>query len=988
MLRKSHLFLLFGLGIAACRTADENAPEGFQVEKGFQLERVAAEPLIKDPVDLAFDENGVAYVLEMPGYPFEDQSSRVVRLWDLNDDHTYDSSSVYAENLQLASSIMPYRQGLLVAAPPYLLFVKDNDGDHRAEAVDTLMGGFSTGNLQHNYNGLTFGTDNHIYAVNGGNSGAPFWWPDSSRRLNIRGNDFRFTLRESEGEVLPGQMELVGASSHGFELAMDPAGRLFETHNMEHISHLVFPDRYRKGTRLLKDQGLDNISDHEEMGTARIYPIGEQESRVNHPEQSGYFSGGCGVCFYDGGAFGPEYDNTIWVADVVLNLLHVDKLQSDGATLKASRVLEGRDVLASEDRSFRPVNMTVGPDGALYVLDFHRKVIEHPEWIPDDIEKTLDLESGKDKGRIYRLSRKGTTGTFSPDQLADDLGRVNALFNPNQWVARTAQRLLVESDQLTDIQLNKLNELISKFISDSDRWPAALRALWTLHHHNRLGPDHALRALQSQVPSVRENGLMLSERSLDIQPALVETAIILLADPDQRVRMQAALSLSLLGDQSFAEHRTALFDALAGCAKLEADEWTVSGLTLASRRDPAAMFRKVAESEESASRNQFLTALALVACADEKQVVSIMKQLGAERFPASLQKSIIRQLLANLQEVGDKSQWLPMIAAVEAQGDTEVISSLAALRKKWALPPSDLFLALSRDAVAKLSKTDLPDTIRQQQLGVVALLPFRQTAEALYSCLNNTEPIALQEGALRILADQNDAEVGRRLVQQWPDLGPQARKWASDLLLYKHIHHDALLTGLEKKVINIGEMNFDLERRRELLWWTDDMTTRRRAEALFSDSGVSTRKEAFETASAALKLTGDAAQGSSVFANVCGNCHRFNEVGQEVGPVLTEIGRKSKEAILHEIVDPNSAVDPRYINHRVDTREGKVYTGIVAKETDQYVTLRRMGGEEITVYKKDITRFTSLGTSLMMEGLETSMSNQQMADLLAYLTRI
>lgn len=261
-----------------------------------------------------------------------------------------------------------------MAAPPYLLFVHDDDQNYVPEKVDTLMGGFSTGNLQHNYNGLTLGLDNWIYAANGGNDGSPYWWNDTTTRMDLRGQDFRFDLETKT-------LERLGESSGGFGLTMDEYGRVFETHNMEHVSHLVFPDRYINGKPLLVDNTLENISDHEENGTARIYPIGEQESRVNHPEQSGYFSGSCGIMYYGGGAFGPEYNNTVWVADVVLNLVHVDKLKPNGTSFTASRVLEKRDFLASTDRSFRPVNMSVGPDGNIYLVDMYRKVIEHPEWI-------------------------------------------------------------------------------------------------------------------------------------------------------------------------------------------------------------------------------------------------------------------------------------------------------------------------------------------------------------------------------------------------------------------------------------------------------------------------------------------------------------------------------------------------------------------------------------------------------------------------------
>ncbi|TAE55937.1 MAG: dehydrogenase, partial [Bacteroidetes bacterium] len=159
------MFALVILALFSCNRPPETPP-GFQIEQGFSLALVASEPLIEDPVDLAFTERGEALVLEMPGYPFEDKQSRILLLKDTDSDGIYDERAVYAENLQLASSLLPYKEGVLVAAPPYLLYVKDSNRDQKADAVDTLMGGFAAENLQHNFNGLTYGLDNWIYAVN------------------------------------------------------------------------------------------------------------------------------------------------------------------------------------------------------------------------------------------------------------------------------------------------------------------------------------------------------------------------------------------------------------------------------------------------------------------------------------------------------------------------------------------------------------------------------------------------------------------------------------------------------------------------------------------------------------------------------------------------------------------------------------------------------------------------------------------------------
>ncbi|HTF31016.1 MAG TPA: PVC-type heme-binding CxxCH protein, partial [Flavitalea sp.] len=380
--------------LASC-SQKQSTPSEFQIEPGFTFELVAREPLIESPVDFEFNEAGDAMVVTMPGYASSDKPSSILILKDNNKDGVYDDKIVFTDKLRLATSILPYKDGVLVTDAPFLLFLRDTDKDYKADAIDTLMGGLLTSALSHRFNGLTYGLDNWIYVANGGNGGKPYWWGDTSAVIDLRGQDFRFNFDKKI-------IERIGHTSGGFGLGINTWGHLFETHNLNHVSHLVFPQRYMESVKLPMDHSLLNISDHEVNGLSRIYPIGEQVTRVNHPEQSGFFSGSCGVTYYEGGEFGPEYEQTVWVADVVLNLIHVDKIKPKGASFVASRLFEKKEFMASTDRSFRPVNMTIGPDGSLYVVDMHRGVIEEPEWIPDEIEKNLDLNAGKGQGRLYK----------------------------------------------------------------------------------------------------------------------------------------------------------------------------------------------------------------------------------------------------------------------------------------------------------------------------------------------------------------------------------------------------------------------------------------------------------------------------------------------------------------------------------------------------------------------------------------------------------
>ena len=261
---KNHICLLtFAALLWSCQSNKNEMPKGFEINPNFNLELVVSEPLVFDPVDMQFDENGRTFVLEMPGYPMGDVESRLVELIDSNNDGLYDQRQVMGENLGLASSFMPYKKGFLLASPPYLLWVVDTNNDGEIDKKKILLDGFSTGNLQHNFNGLTYGIDNWIYTSNGGNSGKPFFKSRPEEAIDLRNTDLKFDLEKK-------QLARVGHSSGGFKLTFDDWGHLFETHNTQHIFHLVFEDRYLDNLPVSPPHALNNISDHEAVSYTHL----------------------------------------------------------------------------------------------------------------------------------------------------------------------------------------------------------------------------------------------------------------------------------------------------------------------------------------------------------------------------------------------------------------------------------------------------------------------------------------------------------------------------------------------------------------------------------------------------------------------------------------------------------------------------------------------------------------------------------------------
>jgi len=951
--------------------------QSFQIHPDFQIELAAKEPIVFDPVDMEFDERGRAFVIEMPGYPFMKEKSLVILLDDQNGDGEYDHRTVFADELNFADSILPYRGGLLVAAPPQLLFIKDTNDDGVADTREVLLDGFAVENPQHNFSGLTHGLDNWIYGANGGNSGTVFWPSDSLSRIPLRDEDFRFNLDAKK-------FERIGESAGGFGITMDDWGRIFGTHNLEHISLLVIPGRYLAEISTPESGTRTVISDHEENGLARIFPIGAQETRVNHPEQSGYFSGACGVTSYTGGAFPEAFNGNVFVADVVLNLVHQDVIEPNGASLTATRGMQRKDFLASTDRAFRPVNMAVGPDGALYVLDMNRAVIEHPEWIPDDIEKNLDVNAGKDKGRIYRMTPRGGLHRVKPVFDRNDVaGVVAKLAHRNKWWRDTAQRLLVEwQDQAAIASLENL-------LATSDFPQARLHAIWTLHGLKSLQDSILLQALQDAHAGVRENALILAEEALMAKPEILGAVLKLAHDADARVRMQTALTLSTL--EKSPEEKTQ--EALLAIAKQEAnDQWTRLALICGAKHEPLALLQKLLAEKEwlaSAGSKELLAGLAQhVGLRRQSSEIAAALQslsiLSADEILAATLDGLAAGLENSSAQAAEKKS---AGAALEAMMQHESISVVRAswrVRKALGLKIGASQSALLQNANAIALNSAEPTVRRHEYLALLEFAEFSQREATLYQLLDPKHPRDVQMAAIKQLGRVSKSSVGKKLLSMWKSLSPDVRTHAGDILLYRARNHDLLLTALEKKEVTPGELNFHLERLRTLLFWSDEKT-QRRARALFSDAGVVTRKEALEKMRPALTLPGDPEHGREVYRELCAKCHRLGEEGEDLGPNLTEIFRKSAESLLQEIVDPNAAVETKYLSHVVRTVDGEFITGIVVNETDADVTICAAGGERKTVRRDQIVELSATGQSLMPEQLEDGMTPQTLANLLAFL---
>src|SRR5665647_91781 len=468
------LFIIIGMAVGCANKVispfskkAEAALSTFELEPGFKIELVASEPLIRDPVAMTIDEYGRMYVVEMPGVPFDKSGiGKVLLLTDTNGDGKMDKSTVFADSLILPTGVMRWKKGIIVTDPPNVYYMEDTNGDGKADIKQTMLTGFDTSNLEANVNNPLYGLDNWIYLadlpVGKGNG---IFYANDSNGIRLPESSVRFRPDQHLLESLSGKTQ--------FGQTFDAWGNHLMVNNSNHIYQEVIGAGYlRRNPDLIVSDATQSLANHWEVYGITKNPEYQMLTNV------GIFTSACGLTAYLGGAFPEKYNNNVtFVAEPVSNVIHVDRLEPDGVTFKANRIREHKEFLASTDPYCRMVNTYVGPDGALYVIDFYREVIEGPEFMSEDVLKKVNLYNGTDKGRIYRVSASGaapakwTNGLHLGEATDDKL--VEKLDDKNIWWRINAQRLLV--DRNSDKAISSLTKMCQNPKASMGR----LHALWT-----------------------------------------------------------------------------------------------------------------------------------------------------------------------------------------------------------------------------------------------------------------------------------------------------------------------------------------------------------------------------------------------------------------------------------------------------------------------------------------------------------------------------
>lgn len=951
----------------------------FAVIPPFRMELVAAEPIVADPVAMAFDENGRLYVAEMRDYSEQDKDYLgVIRLLvDRDDDGVFDDSTVFAKELSWPTAVACWDEGLFVGAPPHLFYLKDTDGDGVADLRKTIYTGFSRGNVQGMMNSLRWGLDNRIHGAGSTAGGAiTFTGDPDSQPVTLGRHDFAFDPRTFEFDVT------TASAQHG--MCFDDWGHKFVCSNSDHIQQVMYDDDLIARNPYLKARGAAvSIAEDGPQGpvfrTSPVEPWRIVRTRLRVQglasgpiefggKVSGYFSSATGVTIYRGDAWPADWQGCAIIGDVGSNLIHRKRLDTGKLPFVARRADQNVDFVTSTDTWFRPVQFANGPDGALYVADFYRETIEHPASLPESIKKHLDLTSGRDRGRIYRIVPEGFQHRPTPSlSNASTAELVGYLAHPNAWHRETAARLLYERQDQSAVLL--LNEMASRFETSNAEAAAGggvlslarVHALWALAGMDALSDDILADALLRSSARVRENAVKLAMPRLAQSAELRQRLFGLARTADPWVRYEAAFAL---GEIASAK------DVPADDRQKAIDELAVLALGYLGYVDwiPMAALSSLSGFE-----------------------ADVMATYQAPNYPTPVWRDFAaivarRAKPDEVARVADRVEALPDSAMAKATLDAwfaapnpVVRDALNAMSRPRLRDVVTSRLAQARRTV---QQTDAADKEKIAALKTLRLAPFGDAKAAFLALADGRHSPDIQRSAVELLSVYDDPAVASLLVEAWPRLSPAVRETVATVLTSTAERANVLLDAITAGEFDAGALP---QSTRQLLQQHPNSKVQRRAADAFVSSALSKRDDVVQEYRRSLELRGDVARGWALFERHCAVCHKLGGTGHEVGPNLAAIKTRGAEFILLNVLDPSREVNPQYVNYTLVTTNGEVKTGMIASESPTAVTLKRSEGAAETILRLDIDELQSTGQSLMPDGFEKQLDPQALSDVITFL---
>ncbi len=969
----------------------EDAARRMTVANGFEVQLVAAEPRVRQPVAIDFDDRGRLWVIQYLQYPNPaglkrvqvDRFSRtkydripepppkgprgadrITILEDTDGDGRMDRAKDFVEGLNLASGFAFGHGGVFVLNVPYLLFYPDQNRDDVPDGdPEVLLSGFGMEDAHSVANSLTFGPDGWLYGCQG-----------STVTANVRGTEFQQGVWRYHPITKAFELFCEGGGN-SWGLDFDRVGRLlYSTNYGGHVLLHGVPGGYF----------VKSFGKHGALHNPHAYGYFDHAPHAN-------FKGGhvtVGGIVYQGDSFPDEWRGQYIAGDLLGHAVRRHAIQSRGSTV---RTADAGELLVANDNWFAPTDLTIGPDGAIYVSDWHDARTAHPD---------PDADWDRTNGRIYRIAMKGTQRANVANFATRPVDQLLMLHHHrNQWYVRRARQELVRRYPTDDKDGDaaKLRRTLRDTLLAAKDETVALESLWTLHCLRGFDEALAEELLRSPYAHVRAWTVRLLGEAKTVTDAMAHR-LDKFAETEPAVEVRQ--ELACLAARLSAKQAMPIINANIN-RDLDGDDpylpllwwWAVEKHSVSGREEVLKRFVRPTLWKSKLGRDVLLTRLVRRYAAEKTSagldaVVRLLKAAPGEAGRAALWSHVLLGWQEQPRNAGDG--WPERVAGHEL---TKLVLA------DWTASPTDLPLVhlgvalrlaepiASSKRAAFDSKGDAKRRIAL--LGILATTAEANLAEPALALFASKQPDEIRAAVLPILLRLDDLAIAKRLValhQSERSAAMQAK--IRDVLLARKTFALEWLAQIDRGTIPAWASTID-EIRRVALFADPklDAIVAKHWGKLQPPSREEKLAEVRRLNNDLRAGAGDAEKGRALFKTHCGACHQLFGEGANVGPDLTTANRQDREFLLVSLVDPSAVVRKEYVGVVVQTADGRTVTGLPVSRAEGGVTLIDAKGEKRVLAAGDIAEIRESSVSPMPEDLHRTLKPQELRDLFAYLQR-
>lgn len=968
-------------------TAPEKAAAKLELHPDFKITLVAAEPLINKAINMDWDPAGRLWIAETPEYPngrrgirteegdnaWKDHGGLIAKpgvqdrpardrisvLIDENKDGRADRKHIFYEGLDLVTSFVFHRDGVIVSQAPDILWLRDVDGDGKAEKVEKLYTGLGIGDTHAVINNLRWGFDGWIYATHGYSAGTVTTGDGAKSFGRINSGVVRFKPDGSAFE----QYSSKGGNTWGLDIAWDNEVFFTQPTSGDLLNHVVLPEYV-----LARGKSGNTASFHPVIKGRRSNPLIKSENLAYvQIDVVGGFTASAGCAIYDGGSWPADYQYSYFTTEPTINLIHHEAVTPNTVTFAANK-LRDPEFIGGRDLWFRPIETRIGPDGALYILDFYNQAVIHNDTRgPKHNNVNAAVRPDRDHyfGRIWRVDHKQAKKLEVPDLAkASESKLIKALEHPNRPVRMTAHRLLAEkgapSRSLRELALDKKRPAYAR-----------VHALW-------LVGNAPTTLFADAEPAVAKNALRVAAHSGVADDALIQA----LRREEAPVRLAALLALGPLGNPKITQAAVDIYPDLT-------DGWSKSALIAAADNHPWRFINAVFTSARSAELAPLLTELVRIAASKSDAPGTASQLVQTAPYSSDVLKlAALESLAAHLKPEVTVNWTQPLNDAFQkllTSDNLDVAAAALPLLARWNQKGGDATKPLITKLITQVQRADI--STNQGERIITSLVRSRALDPGILpqttQLLGSSSPEAVQKRLVVALGETADPAVGPLLAGAVPKLQGDVKDTAVAQLIKRADWAGALVDELKKGTVTLAALGpgnvFRLRSH-------SDKGVAQKAGAIIDElrgPEVKEKEAMIAKLEPIVAKPGNLENGKAVFAQNCGVCHKLNGDGREVGPDLTGMGVHGVHELLTHVLDPNRFVEENYVATSIETKDDEVLDGIVVRENRSAVVLRN-NLTDTEVKTSDIKSRRSTGRSLMPEGFE-ALGEEALRDMLAYM---